>query len=280
MRHWLLYDPETGDMKCSVSVRVCANADNCSLQVCAKIPGAWGASPCVNKNYDAAITKHENSTSHINQLKKSLTTDALPQMVAAFESSEKAAVISALQHVYFLAKNRLPLSLYNSLRDFSVQQGSKSFAALDRKNATYTSHHFPNEALDAIATVIRGNVAAELQASPYFGAMIDDSLDLVVREQMCINFKGLDVSTGRTFVKFWGVVQLDEGTGEKAASALTTAIENAGLRMSNFAGIGTDGGGQMIGKKKGAVARMKRRAKKLLSHHCVNHSLCESSLLS
>ena len=82
-----------------------------------------------------AVTQHYQTKTHRGKAVESSQTGAIAKHVEQASHSHTAAVLAAFQHVYFIAKQELPNSLYTELRS------SVSRKATLRSNRWTTAAH-------------------------------------------------------------------------------------------------------------------------------------------
>lgn len=107
-----------------------------------------------------AVTQHYQTKTHRGKAVESSQTGAIAKHVEQASHSHTAAVLAAFQHVYFIAKQELPNSLYTELRKFSQSQGNTAFKSLDDSRASYTSNQFLEQAMIAISDELRSDLRA------------------------------------------------------------------------------------------------------------------------
>lgn len=159
-----------------------------------------------------AIAKHEASEAHRNKAQKHALTGSMDTCLRTLDASHESALLSAFEHIYFLAKEEIPNRKYESLRDFSISQGNDKFKALENRRASYTSPTFFREALFAISNELASDIAQmsgwhcilcsdvnlitlNRRASPFFSVTADECTDVTVIEQLSLFVRGIDPNT-------------------------------------------------------------------------------------
>lgn len=189
------------------------------------------------------------------------------------DANERAAVKSLFQHYYFLVKNNMALHHHNALRRFTILQGNKAFDAMTKDNAKYTSARTQADGLRALASIIHYDVTRRLRKSRFFSSMLDESADIAVREQLVQYARGVDPITGESFSHFIGIQEAKVATGLAIFNACLGMMKDSRLDPQRQCGVGSDGGGAMLGKNKGFGPRMVEAFIWVLKIHCVCHRL-------
>ncbi|XP_045076200.1 SCAN domain-containing protein 3-like [Coregonus clupeaformis] len=118
-----------------------------------------------------------------------------------------------------------------------------------------------------------------MHKAPCVGLAVDESTDICDNAQLLV-FARFFNTAQKTFCEdMLGVTPLQTSTrGEDIYLAIKEMLTKRGIEPKQVVSITTDGAPSMIGKEKGAVARLKGDNPELLSYHCIIHQsvLCAS----
>ena len=117
-----------------------------------------------------------NDPVYAAQFKKSIN-KALPK--------EEKGVSVAVKTVYWLAKEGLPLSKYESLLGLFRHMNTPDIEHLGAgENTYYSSRYTASELLDAISLDIDTTVTDKLNASLFITILTDETTDIAMRKKM------------------------------------------------------------------------------------------------
>ena len=138
-----------------------------------------------------AVTNHAKTDVH----KAALQAVAAPQknndMSAHILTSNQKnvnAVMKRMRSLYWLCKECLAISKFNSLIEMEEENGAYDdvVGCFDNTNATYTSHDFANDCVEVLATAVREEMLDLISRSPYVGVMIDEGTDINITSQLVL----------------------------------------------------------------------------------------------
>lgn len=189
------------------------------------------------------------------------------------DSETYQAIEGAMKCLYFLIEHNIPhTTIFKPFIDFCINElQSPILAPLKKaKNASYTSHRIQSEFITAMATVQNNEILTNVNISPSYSLLIDETTDINNRKHLAIAAKYL--KDGKTQISFIKDLEILDGKADTIFSALETEIEKCG-GIGKMSGFGSDGASVMIGHKDGVASKLKRKNNKIISIHCHNHRL-------
>ncbi|MCO5608336.1 hypothetical protein L7F22_062543 [Adiantum nelumboides] len=109
----------------------------------------------------------------------------LPDYVANFEDKEKVRVITVMWQVYFVVKCAGPMELFEKLCLHQIEQGLSNMPK-HSAYGTYLNRISGMEFVQAIKDVLWNALCKEVQASPWYSMMVDDSTDRAKEGHMIV----------------------------------------------------------------------------------------------
>jgi hypothetical protein len=267
---WLLYDDTTKAVTCKTCIA--ASADN-------SFTGDGSKSIRID-----TIKTHGESTSHLDSVKAladagkpadasasssstaSSSSSASTSATAAdvkqpsawsffqkLQSEAKETLIKRLQIVYYLAKQKRPLSDFKAQLELQDMLGTPG---LDLNSAfpshvKYDSATFVAEALSAISEYLWQQQLQVLQQSPTLSIYLDESTDIANCSEMILCLGG--VLNGEPFTAFADILQLQAGNSTHLTSKLLEWFNSSGIDLSTLGALGSDGAPTITGSKDGAA---------------------------
>ena len=122
-----------------------------------------------------------------------------------------------------------------------------------------------------LAEVLRAELVKEVNASPFFSILIDESNDIAIHKQL-ITYVSY-IGPGGPTVDFLGVYKLQEADADAVYATLRRQLSGYGLDVSFTVGFGFDGASVMTGKHNGVGAKLKRDVGHVFAIHCIAHRL-------
>ena len=105
-------------------------------------------------------------------------------------AKNRMIIVKLLRSVYFLAKNRLPLTTtFDDMIQLQIENGDevlKQHVESGPLNAQYTSNYSVVTLLDAIDTWLDKKLVSSLASSPYFSVLADECEDISTAEELSI----------------------------------------------------------------------------------------------
>ncbi|KAK0154982.1 SCAN domain-containing protein 3 [Merluccius polli] len=116
---------------------------------------------------------------------------------------------------------------------------------------------------------------------PCVGLALDESTDVSDNAQLLVYVRFFNQEKKKFCEDVLGVTPLKTSTrGEDIYLAIREMLTKRGIEPKQVVSITTDGAPAMIGREKGAVARMKEDNPELISYHCIIHQSVLCSTLS
>ena len=225
------------------------------------------------------VQKHAQSRDHrlaaeAYAMKKSGVT-----VTAAFTKIidlREEAILAAMMNVYWLAKEDIASIKYNSLNELVKMQGCESIRNLFvGRNAQYSSPEVVKELQQAISQSIKNNIQKEIQNSPFYSIMLDESTDITTTKTLMVYAHVIVDGVRKTH--FLADVQLYECTAVAITDVLEGVLKDYSLNPKKCIGFGSDGAKVMTGRENGVSALLKRKNPCMVSIHCVAHRLALAS---
>ncbi|KAM4607922.1 SCAN domain-containing protein 3-like [Polymixia lowei] len=120
-----------------------------------------------------------------------------------------------------------------------------------------------------------------IHQAPCLGLAIDESTDVSDNAQLLIYVRFFNKDKKVFCEDLLGVTPLQTSTrGEDIYLAIKEMLIKRGIEPKQVVSVTTDGAPAMIGREKGAVARMKEDNPELISYHCIIHQSVLCSTLS
>jgi hypothetical protein len=123
----------------------------------------------------------------------------------------------------------------------------------------------------SLSSILKGDLWADLLASPFVSVLIDESTDVSTSENMIIYF--IYLKAGVAVVTYAGMVHVPAVDAEAITETLLTYFQENGLPLSKVTGFCSDGASVMTGWKNGVAARLKKHNPFMQSIHCIAHRL-------
>ena len=157
-------------------------------------------------------------------------------------SKKEAAVLKALQTVYFLVKSDISNNKYQEILEWLEFMGVAELANLSGgSNATYTSHHILEDFQDSIAQVITESINLKIANSPFITVLVDESTDITVLKKLCIYFQIMNTTTMAGETIFIENVQVAGGDAKTIHDEIVRVIKARNVDMHKVIGLGSDG---------------------------------------
>ncbi|MCO5596642.1 hypothetical protein L7F22_050710 [Adiantum nelumboides] len=223
-----------------------------------------------------SLTEHSRSDEHKMAALKWENKDKricvpLPENVATYEDKEKIRVITIMWQMYFVVRCAQPMELFEKLCLHQIEQGLPNMPK-HTDYGTYLNRISGMEFVQAIKDVLWHAFCKDIQASPWYSLMIDDSTDQGKEGHMIVYVNYLrNGGKGDNHVVFVRLLKTDDGGAEAKHDALIKLLKEMGLCSQKLASLATDGCSVMIGCKSGLMARLKAEIPHLLSVHCLAH---------
>ncbi|KAG1927283.1 protein FAM200B [Pimephales promelas] len=120
-----------------------------------------------------------------------------------------------------------------------------------------------------------------IHKAPCIGLAVDESTDVSDNAQLLVFVRFFNMDKEKFCEDLFGVTPLQTRTrGEDIHLALKEMLKKRAIEMKQVVSITTDGAPAMVGRERGAVARLKEDNPQLISYHCIIHQSVLCSTLS
>ena len=189
-------------------------------------------------------------------------------------TEQKRAFIGQLKCMHFLAKQEIAHTTnFRPLVSLGKSLGATYLGNISMgQNMKYTSERFMQEIVLALGETVQESLKEEIQASPAFALLVDETTDVSILKQLIIN--GRYLVEGEVHSRFLGIVELPDGKAVTITDALLHFCGKMDLDIHRrlFA-LGSDGASVMLGCWGGVSKLMKDKVPYLIVNHCVAHRL-------
>ena len=204
--------------------------------------------------------------------------DVMDRMLAASElerRQNRELMKKLMRSLYFLVRHRIPhTTTFKDLIKLQIENGNGQLKMHKDKapsNVTYLSNITIADLLKSISHVIEHELLMQMQASPFFSIMADESTDIASMEELSICGRWL--FEGEPVEHFLGIVHAKEVTAEAITTYLLQFFTERGLFLKKLRGLGFDGASTMSGEKSGVQVRLRVYSPTALYVHCRCHQL-------
>ena len=103
-------------------------------------------------------------------------------------SDERKAMLGALRCMYFLTKREIPHTNFRPLCELAKALGAQYLQDLQHggANAQYTSEHFKQELVQALAEAVSRPIQENIRSFPFFALCVDETTDVSVTKQLIV----------------------------------------------------------------------------------------------
>jgi hypothetical protein len=228
--HWLYYENEK--MFCRLCIK--QNKKNKMTNGC--------------KNFrSSCLERHVKSATHREAVNETVNRKDYKKAAATALDKKDECITKCFRSVYWLVKERMPLSKYKSMYEFLKMQGV-NLQALKVHGDDYSSRTSAQGMLDSIVYVVVKNVEEILRKAEFLSVLIDESTDICVNKKLVIYVKSVDaeLNVRTTFI---GNYQLEEihVTAEVLFNQAVKCLMERGVDLRRLIGFGSDGATIMTG---------------------------------
>ena len=124
----------------------------------------------------------------------------------------------------------------------------------------------------AEVTVIRGSTVYDVNRSRMFSLMCDEYTDVSNKQQLSMCVRWIDDSLN-PHEDFLGFYELPNIASDTIVSAIKDSLTRFRLLLSELRGQSYEGASNMLRKRSGVAAQIKRVQPKVIETHCHRHSL-------
>lgn len=220
--HWLAYDQEKNVMYC---------------KLCRDLKLKNSLALGTDNFKTTTITRHVDSGDHKHAISASISRDNFEAAVAAADSKEVLGLHVCLQVVFWMAKEAIPLSKYESLMNLLECLGTPNIKFLKvGKRIDYQSYNSACDFLEAISQSINERITVSLQNSPVITIMTDESTDIVVHHKLCISARIVDPITLSPKTMFLTDLRITSATGKGIFDAIKGHLSTRNINIKKITG--------------------------------------------
>ena len=204
------------------------------------------SSGCTNFR-TSTLKRHIQSSDHTKAVREhSMHTEFQQASVNAL-TKKSDHLIKSLRNVYWLIKEKLPLSKFSGLQQLMKLQGVQ-LDALDVHGDTYSSRKTANDFLDSLFSVISNQLDEEIKESDFCSILIDESTDIAVSKKLLIYVKYLskNFEVKTQFLANLKLVEVSV-TSQVLFNEVTKYIATRSINLDKIIGFGSDGASIMTG---------------------------------
>ena len=166
-------------------------------------------------------------------------------------------MLKLLRSIYFLAKNRLPLTTtFDELVQLQIANGDgllQQHVEEGPQNAQYTSKFSAVVLLEAIDTWLDRKLMESLRSSPYFSVLADECVDISTTEELSICCRW--IVNGKPEEHFLTVLHISALDAANISDAVCSFLDK-NLDYRKLVGQGYDGAAVFAGEHNGVQKRM------------------------
>lgn len=138
----------------------------------------------------------------------------------------------------------------------------------------YTSHQTQNDLIKISGELIRSELISDVNKSPGFSILADETADISGTEQLSIGVRFVDISTEKIIrEEFLGFTPLTDMSATGISNSIINQCKEFGLDLDKLVGQGYDGCSAMAGKDNGVQAKIRHLYPKAAFVHCSAHRL-------
>lgn len=211
--------------------------------------------------------KGDGRNSHTHACQLVAGKEGLQKSITKQQVKVQGAHIPLARTVLFMCVSLLPLSLLGGLVGLQATNGSEPLAHL---GGSYCNPHVATEYAGIFSSMLDDAVVQQLQQSPWFSVLIDESTDVSVEKHLSVfvRYIGANMQPVETFLQ---LEKVSDGDAASLHSLLLEVLQDRGLDMSKMVGFGSDGASVMTGDKKGVGVRLKHDNPFITTMHCIAH---------
>ena len=208
-----------------------------------------------------ASLEHKNAVSHIMKLQTEtdyesaeIDKETVPTHV---DPKEKILFNTA----YYVAKEQESSEKINRLLDLQKKNG----LATGYQNLSWDTI---TDIQDSICSVITDSLVSDINRSPCFALMLDESTDICIEKRLsiCVRY----VKLGVAITKFLINVPLKDGCARTIVAAVAEQCGKLGIDLTKMTSLATDGASVLMGRKSGVGVQMQSSIPPLPYRHIVS----------
>ena len=216
-----------------------------------------------------ASVEHKDAVSHLVKLEP-WSKSQNEQSECIVEQSKntdpiKPEDILVFNTVYYAAKEQEPSEKVNRLLALQKKNGLNT----EYQNLSWSTI---DNIQESICSVMTKALVDEINSSPSFALMLDESTDITVdkRLSICVRY----VKFGVPVTKFLINVPLVDGRAHTIVNSVVQQCIDLGIDLTKMTSLATDGASVMMGHKTGVGVQMKSKHSPFsIQTHCIAHRL-------
>uniref|UniRef100_A0ABI7ZHD6 TRASH domain-containing protein n=1 Tax=Felis catus TaxID=9685 RepID=A0ABI7ZHD6_FELCA len=239
--------------------------------------------------------KHEKSEMHLKSLQfwresqfcDEAVNDNLSIHSKQMEGNKKYLKL-IIENILFLGKQSLSLrgndqsistvnkgNFLELLEIRAKDKGEEVFRLLNSQVDFYNSTQIQNDIIEIIKTEILQDIVNEINVSPAFSIICDETTDSATKEQLSICVRYPQKMSKAVLIKerFLGFIDVEEMTGTNLHRTIKTYLQQIGVDLSKICGQAYDSTMNLRGKFNKVAAEFKKEEPRALYIHCYAHFL-------
>ena len=240
------------------------------------------------KDATAKFNKHHASHCHQQAVLRTVTLPATTTNVDELLSSQlskqrlerRKCFLKLLSNARFLSRQGIAFrgdgdetnSNFMQLISLRSEDDSRLSQWVKQKTDKYTSPDIQNEMVKVMATRILRKIACDLQSSPFYTIMLDETADVANIEQVVVCLRWVS-ERFEAHEEFIGLYQVESIEAERLYRVISDVLLRLNLAVSKVRGQCYDGASAMSGAKSGVAARVRADEPRAVFTHCYGHSL-------
>ena len=199
--------------------------------------------------------------------------------LAADKEKNRAHFLKVLSSIRYLAHQGLPMRGGNDTESNLFQLMSlrkEDFEVidefLDKKQLNYTSHEIKNEVLSIMSQSILRDKVKEIQFAVYFTIMVDETTDMLNKEQVVILFCWVSDQLV-LHEDFIGLYETHSIEAKVLVDVIKDTLLRLNLKLQHCRGQCYDGASSMSGIRNGVAKSLMESEPHAVYTHCYGHCL-------
>ena len=210
------------------------------------------------------LKQHEDSTKH-----KNVTGATSSNRKITMVSRKENEVLKKIELKFAAAITcHCAIRSIDHIGEIIVQNGRGSQLEEMKLHRTKCSSLIKNVILVALHEELCQDIAGKK-----FCVMIDESTDISCIKHLCIAVRYFSEKEERIKTSFLELIPITSATGEDIFSSLKSSLENAGLKLEDCIGFGSDGASAMVGQHNSVWSRIRNASPSCVLMRCICHSL-------
>lgn len=251
----IYFDEGTAALKCKTCIT--AGVNNSFTDGCTRI-----TKQAVKEHFEGS-----SSNSHHAACEIVAGRAGLQSAVEKQQTKVQGAHVPLARTVLWMCVCMLPLALIGGLVGLQVANGSTQLAEL---RGTYCNPHVAKEYAGVFSNMLDDALIADLQRSPWFSVLVDESTDVAVEKHLAVYVRYISPDM-RPVERFLQLTELTKSDAATIHAVLREVLEDRGVSMHKLVGFGSDGASVMTGEQTGVGARLKHGNPYITTMHCIAH---------